>query len=166
MNDRYSRQEIIPEIGKKGQQKLKKSKITIIGVGAIGTVTAELLTRAGIGNITLFDKDIVELNNLQRQTLYQENDVGKAKSLVAAKKLQKINSTIKIKGYNTEINSKNITKIKSDIILDCTDNMETKFLINDYCSKEKIPWIYASAIKNIGTIINFFTNKKMFKLRY
>ena len=156
---RYLRQEIIPLMGITGQKKLAKSKITIIGLGALGTVTSDLLARAGVGHITLIDRDIIELNNLQRQLLYDENDIGKPKAIVAYEKLSKINSEISIKSHATDLNFENISLLKkTDIVLDCTDNLETRFLINDFCKKNRIPWIYAAAIRWTGTIYNILPN--------
>ncbi len=157
---RYSRQELI--LGKESQKKLKNSCIAVIGLGALGSLSAELLTRAGIGKLILVDRDIVELTNLQRQHLFTEADIGKEKVMVAKKYLQKINSDIKIKSYFDNLNKDNIDLIKSDLVLDCTDNLETRFLINDYCKKNKIPWIYASCIKDHGYIFNII-NKPCFR---
>ena len=154
---RYSRQEILPEIGSEGQKKLSEKTIAIVGVGAIGTVTSELAVRAGIGNIILIDRDVVELNNLQRQLLYNEEDVGKPKALVAERVLKKINSAVKIKSYADDLNPDNIDFILKnvDLILDCTDNFETRLLVNDYCVKNHKPWIYSAGIKTQGTMMVF-----------
>jgi len=103
---RYSRQVIFEKIGAEGQKLLEKSKVTVIGIGAIGTRTAELLTRAGVGSITLIDRDIVELSNLQRQTLFTEQDVNKSKTFAAMEHLKKINSQVKIKAVFKDINHK------------------------------------------------------------
>jgi molybdopterin-synthase adenylyltransferase len=150
---RYHRQTLLKEIGTKGQSLLKEKSVAIVGVGALGTVAAELLARAGVGNITLIDRDVVEETNLQRQTLFTENDVRKSKAKVAEQKLKEINSEIFIESYATHLNSVTITNAKADLILDCTDNLETRFLINDYCRKNKIPWIYGAAIKTEGYIM-------------
>ncbi|MBC8500655.1 MAG: HesA/MoeB/ThiF family protein [Nanoarchaeota archaeon] len=158
---RYSRQEII--IGNSGQETLEKKTVAVVGVGAIGTVSSELLARAGI-NLIVIDRDVVELNNLQRQLLYNEEDIGKPKALVAEKKLKKINSKIKIRSYCKDLSFENINILKNaDLILDCTDNFETRFLINDYCLKNKKPWIYAAGIRKNGTMMNFFPNNVCFR---
>src|SRR3989338_4972766 len=140
---RYIRQEIFREIGKEGQEKLKKSTIAIVGLGALGTNSAELLARAGIGKLLLIDRDVVELSNLQRQSLFNENDVGKPKALAAKEHLKKINNEVEFNVFADDLNHENIYRmipindfknnkiIKNiDIILDCTDNLETRFLIN------------------------------------
>jgi len=147
---RYSRQEIL--IGKKAQNILKNSKVAIIGLGALGTVSAELLARAGV-NLTLIDRDLIELTNLQRQ-LFQEKDINKPKALILKEKLKKINSNIKIFSHFEHLDYENINLLKSNLILDCTDNLETRFLINEFSIKNKIPFIYSSAIKNQGYVFN------------
>ncbi len=159
--DRYARQVIIPTIGRVGQKVLKQSTIAIIGLGGTGTHTAELLTRLGIEKIIIIDRDIVEESNLNRQILYNEKDLGLPKAIQAKKHLNKINSKINITAHSEDINQDNITKIikKPNIILDCTDNMETRFLINDYSMKNNIPWIYSAAIKEQGSIMNIIPNK-------
>ena len=158
---RYSRQEIFPEIGKKGQEKLGKSTVAIIGIGALGSVSSELLARAGIGKLILIDRDIVELSNLQRQSLYDENDLEKPKALQAHHHLKKINSGIKIDFFIEDLNNENIGKIliKTDLILDCTDNLETRFLLNDFCVKNNVPFIYSSAIGSKGYVFNIIPNE-------
>ena len=110
---RYIRQEIFKEIGKKGQKKLSNSTVAIIGLGALGSVSAELLARAGIGKLTLIDLDIVELSNLQRQSLFDENDVGKPKALSAKEHLNKINSDVKVDFFIDDLNFNNINKLIS-----------------------------------------------------
>lgn len=159
--EKYSRQSILKEVGISGQKKLLNSKAAIIGLGALGTVVSELLCRSGIGHLTLIDRDIVEENNLQRQLLYNELDIGKSKALCAKEKLQKINKTITIQSFASDLNYKNINNLLSgaDIIIDCTDNLETRFLINDFCLKNNIPWIYGAAIKWTGTVFNIIPGK-------
>ncbi len=107
MTERYSRQELI--LGKKKQKKLENSVIAIVGIGALGTVAAELLTRAGVGKLILIDRDIVEESNLQRQVLFTEKDVGKSKANVAKEKLKEINSLVKLESYALHLNSENIS---------------------------------------------------------
>ncbi len=150
--DRYSRQSLV--IGEKAQTQLSSKSVAIIGVGALGTVAAELLARSGIGNIMLIDRDVVEESNLQRQTLFGEADIGKSKALAAKEKLMQINSSIKITAQAIHLNATNIIVLKkADLILDCTDNLRSRFLINDFCKKHKIPWIYAAAIKTSGYVM-------------
>ena len=152
--EKYSRQILLEEVGKGGQKKVEKSVIAIVGIGALGTVAAELLVRAGVGKLILIDRDIIEESNLQRQLLFTEKDVGKPKAKVAEEKLKEINSSVKLKCYVLHLNSENISLLKeADLVLDCTDNLKTRFLLNDFCRKEKIPWIYASAIRTEGYVM-------------
>jgi molybdopterin/thiamine biosynthesis adenylyltransferase len=147
----YSRQELV--IGKKAQKQLEKSNVAIIGVGALGSLTAELLVRSGVKKLILFDRDFIEMSNLQRQHLYKLEDVNKQKVKVAKKYLHEINPKVKIKEYFESLIPNNIDKLKKvDLILDCTDNMETRFLLNDYCVKNKIDCVFASAIQERGYI--------------
>lgn len=154
MEDRYSRQVLLKEIGKKGQEMLKKSAVAVIGIGALGTTAAALLARAGVGKLLLVDRDIVELHNLQRQALFTEEDVNNPKAAAAAEYLQKVNSTITILAETTELNWETVEKLRGyDLILDCTDNMEARFLLNDFCVKHRIPWIYCGAIGTKGRLL-------------
>ncbi len=158
-NSRYSRQILLEEIGVAGQTLLQNKKIAIVGIGALGTVAAELLSRAGVGNLILIDRDVVEPSNLQRQTLFDEKDLGKNKVTAAEQRINEINSEIKIESHAIHLNSENIHLLKTaDLVLDCTDNLQTRFLINDYCKKEQKPWIYAAAIKTSGYVMPIFPN--------
>ncbi|MBI2665947.1 HesA/MoeB/ThiF family protein [Candidatus Woesearchaeota archaeon] len=153
-SERYSRQIRLKEIGEQGQEVLTKSTIVIVGIGALGTVAAELLARSGVGNLTLIDRDTVELSNLQRQILFTEKDVGKSKALTAKERIGEINPLIKAEGIAVHLDTDNISLLKgADVILDCTDNLQTRYLINDFCKKNKIPWVYASAIKTSGYVM-------------
>lgn len=155
--EKYSRQTILKEIGFEGQEKLERSKVVIIGLGALGTHAAELLARAGIGHLKLIDADKIELSNLQRQTLFTEKDLEKNKAETAGKRLKEINSLVKIQAKKIFITKKNLNELKnSDLVLDCTDNLETRFLINDFCRNEKLPWIYASCVKTSGYVMPIF----------
>ena len=159
---RYIRQEIFREIGKKGQEKLGKSTIAVVGLGALGSVSAQLLARAGIGKVISVDRDVVELSNLQRQSLFDEKDIGKPKALAAKEHLAKINSDVKIDFFIEDLNYENIEKLfsgKTGLILDCTDNLETRFLINDFSVKNRIPFIYASAVGSKGYVFDAIPGK-------
>ncbi len=154
MNERYSRQILLPEIGSIGQEILRQKKVAIAGIGALGSVAAELLARAGVGDLLLIDQDVIELNNLHRQTLFTEEDLGKSKALTATEKLTIINSAIKISAEPIHLNLENFYLLKKfDLILDCTDNLQTRFLLNDFCKKENLPWVYAAAIKTSGYVM-------------
>ena len=160
--ERYSRQIVIKNIGTLGQQKIIRSNILIIGMGGLGCPVAELLVRAGVGNLGIVDFDKVSLSNLHRQTLYDNKDLNKFKVEVAKKKLSKINSKSKISIYKTKINKKNLEKIIKDykIVIDGSDNFQTKFLINDFCVKLKKILVTGAISKFDGHIFTFnFTNK-------
>ena len=159
---RYSRQEAF--IGKDAQALLNKKTVAIVGLGALGSNAANLLTRSGV-NLILIDNDKVELSNLQRQTIFTEQDLNKNKAEAAKNYLSKVNSDIKIKAYNVKLNKSNINLINSDLVLDCTDNLETRFLINEYCYN-KIPWIHAAAIQDKGIIFNVLPGRACFNCIY
>jgi molybdopterin/thiamine biosynthesis adenylyltransferase len=145
---RYSRNILLSQIGEKGQTALGQSAVTIIGCGGLGSTISEHVTRAGIGDITLVDKDVIEIHNLQRQHLYTESDIGTQKVLAAEKRLKEINSDIKIRGFAKEVTKNNIEDFikKRDIVIDGTDNLDTRFLINDACIKHGIPWVYGACV--------------------
>lgn len=151
---RYSRQMVFKEIGIKGQEKLKKSKIAILGLGGIGSPAAVYLARAGVGYIRLIDKDQVELVNLHRQILYDENDIKKPKALVAKEKLKKANSNVILEAVNEDFNLKTAEKLIKgvNIVLDATDNFESRYLLNEVCVKNKIPFVFGAVIKNQGML--------------
>lgn len=152
---RYARQEALEHIKKEGQKMISESSIIVVGVGALGSVAAELLARAGIGNLRLIDRDVVELHNLQRQSLYTEEDIDKPKALRAQKRLQEINSEITIEAHTDDLTTENIHELfgNTDLVLDGTDNLATRFLINDYACKYNVPWIYAAAVKDTGYVL-------------
>ncbi len=156
--DRYSRQILVERIGEAGQEKLAKSSVLLVGCGALGTVIANNLIRAGIGYMKVVDRDYVELDNLQRQMLFDEEDVekGMPKAVAAVDKLHKINSSVKIEAEVKDVNQKNIEELIKDvdIVLDATDNFEIRLLINDACFKHNIPWIYGAAISSYGMTMN------------
>lgn len=154
LRQRYSRQTILPVIGEEGQVKLLNSKAVVIGCGALGSHIAMLLARAGVGKITIIDRDFIEIHNLQRQVLFNEEDIkaGLPKAVAAARHLRKINSTIEIEEIVADVNFSNIEKLCSEanVILDGLDNAETRFLINDVSLKLGIPWVYGGAIATTG----------------
>jgi len=152
--DRYSRQMRVPGIGKVGQERLLNSRVTLCGVGALGTVLANTLVRAGVGHLRIIDRDFVEPSNLQRQVLFDESDVtgNLPKSEAAAVKLRAINSTVKIEPIVADIDRTNIEEFSkdADLILDGTDNFEVRYLINDVSIKLGKPWIYGGAVGTEG----------------
>ena len=151
---RYSRQIRFPGIGLLGQQKISGSTALVVGCGALGSVIAESLVRAGVGCVRLVDRDYVELHNLQRQVLFDEHDVeaGLPKVIAAEKKLRAINSTIRIEARVEDVDHRNIRHLGQnvDVIVDGTDNFETRFLINDFSLDSGIPWIYGGCIGSEG----------------
>jgi molybdopterin/thiamine biosynthesis adenylyltransferase len=151
---RYARQIVFPGVGEAGQRALLKSRVTVIGVGATGSVLANHLARAGVGFLRLIDRDFIELNNLQRQLLYDEEDIAALlpKAVAAARKLRRINSTIAIEELVTEVTPANIAGFISDadLVMDGTDNFATRYLINDICVKLGKPWVYCGVIGACG----------------
>lgn len=151
---RYSRQILYEKIGVKGQRRLNKSKVVLIGCGALGTVLANTLVRAGVGYLRICDRDFIEYDNLQRQILFDEDDIAAnlPKAQAAADKLARINSQVTIVPEVTDVNPNNIEHLSEgmDLILDGTDNFETRFLINDYAVKTSTPWIYGAVIGATG----------------
>jgi molybdopterin/thiamine biosynthesis adenylyltransferase len=145
---RYTR--LLKVWGRETQRDLSKKTALVVGVGGLGTNTSHLLARAGV-NLILVDYDIIEEKNLQHQTLYAKKDIGKAKAEVAGGALSAINPQIKISTYNRKFNPKDVKG--ADIVLDCTDNMETRFKMNETCVSEGIPWVYASCVKDRGMLM-------------
>ena len=152
--DRYSRQILFEGIGEAGQARLAMSSAVVVGCGAIGASTAVLLARAGIGRLRILDRDFVEPSNLQRQSLFDEFDAHESlpKAVAAEQKLRAINSAISLEGIVADLTPKNAADLLSgyDLILDGTDNFETRFLINDFAVKHNRPWIYAAAVGSYG----------------
>ena len=132
------------EIGRKGQEVLKNSSVIIIGAGGLGSNLANILVRSGIGKVVIVDDDTVDITNLHRQTVFDENDIGKYKSKVLEEKLRNVNNEVEIDGIVKKIDASNIESLvkKFDIILDGTDDMKTRFIINEAAVKNNIPWIY------------------------
>jgi molybdopterin-synthase adenylyltransferase len=151
---RYARQVIYPPIGEAGQRALLAAHVTIIGAGATGSVLANHLARAGVGHLRLVDRDFPELNNLQRQLLYDEADVaaGLPKAVAAAARLRAINSSIEVEGVVADVNAGNILDLiaDADVVLDGSDNFATRYLINDACVKLGKPWVYSGVLAAYG----------------
>lgn len=148
--DRYVRQMRYPPLGEQGQRRLMGSRALICGCGALGSVIANTLCRAGVGKLRIVDRDFVETNNLQRQVLFDEQDVAQQlpKAIAAAEKLRSINSAIEIEPIVTDVDHTNIESLVagSDIILDGTDNFETRFLLNDAAIQFGVPWVYGGCV--------------------
>ncbi|MGR3178244.1 MAG: ThiF family adenylyltransferase, partial [Candidatus Anammoxibacter sp.] len=156
--ERYSRQILFENIGIEGQKKLRDKYAVIAGCGALGSVIASSLVRGGIGRLKIIDRDFVDESNLQRQMLFDEDDVSNdlPKAIAAKNKLQKINSSIVIEAVVSDINYSNVEELTkgADIVLDGLDNFETRFLLNDCCVKHKIPWIYGACVGSSGLTMN------------
>lgn len=152
--DRYSRQLLLPGIGAPGQQLLLDASVAVVGCGALGAFHAGALARAGVGRILLIDRDFVELSNLQRQWLYEESDARDAlpKAVAAARAIGRINSSVRAEALVEDLTPANIEDLlqPASLILDGTDNFDTRYLLNDYAVDRSIPWIYGGAVGAYG----------------
>lgn len=151
---RYARQVIFPGIGEAGQARLASARVVLMGCGATGTVIANHLVRAGVGTLHLIDRDFIELNNLQRQLLFDEADLAAnlPKAIAAERKLRAINSQVEVHGHVADLNPETIEDLlfEADLIMDGTDNFEVRYLINDVAVKHNLPWIYTAAVGGHG----------------
>ena len=163
MNERYSRQILFPAIGKPGQEKLLASSVLLVGCGALGASHAEILARAGVGKITIVDRDFVEFTNLQRQTLFKESDAAERvpKAIAAQKRIAEINSETLVTPIIADVNNSNVESLIAghDLIIDGTDNFQVRYLLNDACVKHEIPWIYGAAVSSYGTSMTILPGK-------
>jgi adenylyltransferase/sulfurtransferase len=154
LQERYSRQILFAGIGEDGQKRLLAARAVLVGCGALGTAVANLLVRAGVGCLRIIDRDFVEPSNLQRQTLFDESDARESlpKAVAAERHLRAINSGVLVEGVVTDLNPKNTEELLAgfDLILDGTDNFETRYLLNDAAVKLGVPWIYAAAVGSYG----------------
>jgi adenylyltransferase/sulfurtransferase len=152
--ERYSRQFLFAGLGEAGQERLLRSHAAIVGCGALGSFQAAALARAGVGRLTIVDRDYVEPSNLQRQWLFEESDAAEAlpKAVAAERRLARINSSVKVRGVVADLTSANIEELlgSAQVILDGTDNFETRYLINDFALSRAIPWIYGAAVGSYG----------------
>jgi molybdopterin/thiamine biosynthesis adenylyltransferase len=157
-NERYSRQILFSGIGETGQEKLGATHITLVGCGATGAAAASLLARAGVGTLTLIDRDYVEESNLQRQVLFDESDVRDAlpKAEAARRKIALFNSEASVHAHVADLTPGNIHELlaNADLILDATDNFETRYLLNDYAVEQNKPWIYSAAVGAYAVTMN------------
>jgi adenylyltransferase/sulfurtransferase len=158
VRERYSRQVLFSPIGPEGQDRIERAHVAVVGVGATGAAAASLLARAGVGTLTLIDRDFVEESNLQRQVLFDEADArdSLAKSEAARRKIAAFNSETEVRAHVADIVPANIHELLrgSDIVLDATDNFETRYLINDYAVEQSKPWIYAAAVGSYAVTMN------------
>jgi adenylyltransferase/sulfurtransferase len=152
--ERYSRQVLFRSIGPEGQERLNAAAVAIVGCGATGSTVASLLARAGVGRLRIIDRDYVEPSNLQRQTLFDENDASESlpKAIAAARKIAAFNSDVHAESAVADLTPANVEDLLhgSELILDGTDNFETRYLLNDYAVSKSLPWIYAAAVASYG----------------
>ena len=157
-NDRYSRQVLFKEIGAEGQKRLSESRVVIVGCGATGSALASLLARSGVGALRILDRDYVEPSNLQRQTLFDEHDARESlpKAIAAARQIARFNSQIIVEPHVADLIPSNVEALlgNCDLILDGTDNFETRYLVNDYAVKNSVAWIYAAAVGSYAVTMN------------
>ncbi len=160
---RYLRQIIFAPLGEAGQEKLLAARVLVVGCGATGSVIANTLARAGVGHLRIADRDFIELNNLQRQILFDEQDIadGLPKAAAAARKLRKINSSITVEPVIADVNPENVEDLIRDVdlVLDGTDNFETRYLVNDACVKHNRPWIYGGAVSSYGATMTIIPHE-------
>ena len=155
MNERYSRQILFREIGRQGQEKLLASRVLIVGCGALGASHAEMLSRAGVGKLRIVDRDFVEFTNLQRQTLFKEEDAEQRtpKAVAAKKRIAEINSDVEVEEIVADVNNSNVESLFDgcDLVIDGTDNFLVRYLVNDACVRHCKKWIYGAAVSSYGT---------------
>jgi adenylyltransferase/sulfurtransferase len=151
---RYSRQVLFSGIGARGQERIMNSRVALVGCGALGTVQASLLTRAGVGTLRIIDRDFVEESNLQRQILFDEEDVRAVlpKAVAAERKLRSANSLVNVEGIVEDVHASSIERLLGgfDLIVDATDNFDARFLVNDFAVKNRIPWVYGACVGSYG----------------
>ena len=153
-DNRYSRQERFAALGLEGQRRIAEARVVVVGCGALGSAQAELLARAGVGYLRIVDRDYVEVSNLQRQFLFDESDAAEAlpKAVAAARRLKAVNSTVKVEAVVADLTPSNADDLLGDtgLILDGTDNFETRYLVNDFAVSRGVPWIYGAAVGSYG----------------
>ena len=151
---RYSRQELFAGIGPQGQAALRRARVTVVGCGALGSVLADTMVRAGVGALTVVDRDLLEISNLHRQSLFDEEDVrrGLPKAAAAEARLRRINSDVEVRGVVADLAPDNAAELVSgaDLVLDGTDNFETRFVLNDACVRAGVPWVYGACVGSYG----------------
>ncbi|HSD27229.1 MAG TPA: ThiF family adenylyltransferase [Vicinamibacteria bacterium] len=157
MSERYSRQERFSGVGPEGQERLRAASVVVVGAGALGSVLAETMARAGLGRLTVVDRDYVEASNLQRQSLFTEEDAerGLPKAVAAEARLRAINSEVEVRGLVADFAADNAAPLVrgADLVLDGTDNFEARFLLNDACLRAGVPWIYGACVAAHGVVL-------------
>jgi molybdopterin/thiamine biosynthesis adenylyltransferase len=152
--DRYARQSRFWGIGAEGQARLAAGRVLVVGCGGLGSAVIDLLARSGVGHLVVVDRDVVELGNLHRQLLYEEADAaaGTAKAVAAAAAVGRINAGVEVEAVVADVNAANVEALvtRADVVVDGTDNVETRYLLNDACVKAAIPWVYGGAVGSTG----------------
>lgn len=163
LDQKYSRQMLFQPLGRDGQERLSASSAVLVGCGAIGAAAANLLVRAGLGRLRIIDRDFVELSNLQRQSLFTESDAREAlpKAVAAERNLRSLNADVQVEGVVADLTSRNAADLLAGfpLILDGTDNFETRFLVNDFAVKTGTPWIYSAAVASYGLTMAILPGK-------
>jgi molybdopterin-synthase adenylyltransferase len=158
--DRYARQRLLPQIGSVGQRKLSAARVLLVGCGALGSQVAEILVRSGVGNLRIVDRDLVEWSNLQRQVLFDERDAREEtpKAIAAGRRLREINSAVSVQPMVCDANAGNIGELAEgmSLIVDGTDNVATRYMLNDYSVKHGIPWVYGGCVGVTGRVMGFY----------
>lgn len=154
---RYSRQELFAGIGREGQERLRRSRVLVVGGGALGSTLAETMVRAGVGSLTVVDRDFVETTNLQRQSLFDEEDAALArpKAVAAETRLRRLNSDVAVRGIVADVDAALADRLvrEADLVLDGTDNFETRYVLNDVCLRAGVPWVYGACVAAHGAAL-------------
>jgi adenylyltransferase/sulfurtransferase len=160
-SERYRRQMLVPELGTKGQEILATKQVVIIGGGGLGSNSANILVRMGVGRIDIVDDDVVDITNLHRTSVFTENDLGKPKALVLQDKLQVCNTLVQVKGIKQHVTKDTIESLvkHADVIVDGTDSMQLRFLINEAAVKQDISWVYAGVYETVGMVLGVIPQK-------
>jgi molybdopterin/thiamine biosynthesis adenylyltransferase len=154
---RYSRQELFAGIGREGQERIRRSRVLVVGCGALGSALAETMTRAGVACLTVVDRDVVEATNLQRQALFDEEDAALArpKAGAAEARLRRLNSDVAVRGMVADVDAALASRLvgEADLVLDGTDNFETRYVLNDVCLRAGVPWVYGACVAAHGAAL-------------
>jgi adenylyltransferase/sulfurtransferase len=161
ITDRYRRQTLVKEFGQKGQKILETKHAVVIGGGGLGSYSANLLVRMGIGSIDIIDNDVVDITNLHRTSVFSEHDVCKSKALILQEKLQSVNTKVRVKGINQKVTVENIWSLvqNADVIIDGTDSIPLRLLINQVSIGHNIPWVYAGVYETVGMVMGILPKK-------
>lgn len=156
-SERYIRQTVLPDFGEQKQAKLERSRVLVVGAGGLGTPVLQYLTGMGVGTLGIIDGDKISLSNLHRQVIYKESDIGLSKASVAAIHLNQLNSTVQINEFDQMLTSENAESIfaEFDVVVDCTDDIATRYLINDTCVKLNLPFVYGALYRHEGQVSVF-----------